>query len=110
MSNGMAPEMGGAPKSVLNPVDMAGMKQSGQLGQNTTIGQYLETMGIKWDDTIQVARQKMAQQVQGATSLGKAQMSAQAGGPKPMGPPSQGMAPPPSGSVGPSGMEGLMRG
>jgi len=82
-------------QSVFNPTDMARMKETGQVGQGTTIGQYLEGMGIKWEDTLDIAAQKMKGQVQNASPLGKAQNMA-----GPEGPP-----PAPAGSP---GLDGLM--
>lgn len=89
-------------QSVLNPTDGARLKATGQLGPDTTIGQYFETMGISWDTPMREAVQKIKGQVQNASPLGKMQsMAAQPQGPGPQGP-----AP---GPQGPQGLEGLMR-
>ncbi len=98
MGPGMAP--GGPPpnSSVLNPGDMALAGAKGEIDPNMTVGQWLGQMGIRPNDPIGDALQKMKAQLQNATSIGKAQS---AGGPPPMGQPGAASAgptgPPPAG-------------
>ena len=62
-----------ANRSAFNPTDAAFMKKSGQV-QGGTIGQYLETaFGIKWEDPIQVASEKMQKSMQNANPVQKMQ-------------------------------------
>lgn len=109
-----SPPQGGAPqdamaaqRSPFNPVDQAYMQKSGQVSQNMTIGQYFESaFGIKWEDPLTVATQKMKEKLQVSTPMGK--MQAMAGG-APGGSP-EAQSPPPSGNAQPQGggMAGLM--
>ena len=95
-----------ANRSALNPTDAAFMKKSGQV-QTDTIGQYLETaFGIKWEDPVEVASQKMQKSMQNADPMKKMQNIAAS-------PPPQGgvQKPMPQGAkpmVSPGGLDGLM--
>ena len=100
---------GGAGQSVFNPTDMAGMKATGAMNENMTIGQFYEQMGIKWETPLKEAGAIIKQQMQGSTPLGKAQNMAGAspGGMAPGGPSPGGM--PPSASPGSEpGLAGLI--
>ena len=87
----------GAPSpnsSVLNPGDMAMAGQQGGIDPNMTVGQWLGMMGIRPEDPIGDALQKMEAQAQNATGVGKAQSAA---GPPPVGPTGPPPGPPPGG-------------
>ncbi len=90
-----------AGSSVLNPGDMALAGAKGEINPNMTVGQWLAQMGIRPEDPISEALEKMKAQAQNATGIGKAQSAAgpPAGGP----PPGAGPQGPP-----PGGLESLM--
>lgn len=94
-----APPQGGAPskmeqaRSPLNPTDMAYAASRGTVRPDMPVGEFFESQfGIKWDDPLQVASQKMAQKAKTASPVGK--MQAMAGG-------SPGAQPGPQGGVPP---------
>lgn len=65
-------------RSPLNPADMAFAKQSGQVQSGMPFGQFLEqSFGVKWDDPVEVAAQKLQQKAKSALPVGKAQAMAQ---------------------------------
>jgi len=93
-------------RSMLNPTDAAMAVKSGQVTPDMPVGTYLEQQfGVKWDDPLQVAAQKMGQSAQKASPMGKVRAMAQGDQP-------QGARPPqPAGRkpmVQSQGMEGLM--
>lgn len=92
-------------RSVLNPGDMAMSIDEGSVGQGTTVGQWFEKMGIKWETPLPEALEKIKLQSQNATGLGKAQSMAPPAAPAAPG----GMAPGASGGMpAPQGLDGLM--
>ena len=94
----------GAPppnNSVLNAGDMAMAGQQGAIDPNMTVGQWLGMMGIRPEDPIGDALQKMEAQAQNATGVGKAQSAA--GGIPSVGRPGAGPQGPP-----PGGLDSLM--
>lgn len=113
-----APPQGGqdamsAARSPLNPTDMAFMAKSGQVSADMTFGQFMEqSFGIKYEDPLQTAVEKMKKNVKNADPMGK--MQSIAGGPPGGGinPPQGGARPPmPQGrkpTVQSGGLEGLM--
>lgn len=109
MSDMQQSPMGQSPmaqaRSPFNPTDAAYMKSKGQMSENMTFGQYMENaFGIKWDDPLQSAAQKMKSKVQTASPVGKVQ--AMAGGQPPAGgQPQAAPQQPPS----PGGLDALMR-
>lgn len=94
-------------RSMFNPTDAAMAVKSGQVGPDMPVGQYLEQQfGVKWDDPVQVAAQKMAGAAKKADPRQK--MAAIAGGGQA---PPPGQPPQPAGRkpmVQSGGMEGLM--
>lgn len=104
-----------ANRSPLNPTDMAFMQKSGQVSADMTFGQFMEqSFGIKYEDPLQVAVDKMKKNVDNADPMKKMQNIAGAGGPPGGGinPPQGGARPPmPQGrkpTVQSGGLEGLM--
>lgn len=81
-----APPQGGqdpmsANRSAFNPTDMAYMAKSGQVNADMTFGQFMETsFGIKYEDPLQVAVQKMKKNVGNADPATKMQNMAGSGG------------------------------
>ena len=82
MSSPMMPPSGGgmpprpdpiqATQSPLNPGDAALMKKSGQVNPEGTFGEFMESsFGIKWEDPMQTAMQKMKAAAGNATPQGK---------------------------------------
>lgn len=77
-------------RSPFNATDAAFAKSRGQVNANMSFGQYMESQfGIKWDDPLQDAAQKMAQKVKTASPVGKMQAMAGGGQPSPAGPQAQ---------------------
>ena len=123
MADMMQPPQGGPPqggqdpmsanRSAFNPTDMAYMAKSGQVNADMTFGQFMETsFGIKYEDPLQVAVQKMKKNVQNADPATKMQNIA-GGAPNPMGGAAPGGARPPMPQgrkpmVQSGGLEGLM--
>lgn len=94
MSSPMAPPMGAPPQgggndaikatmSPLNGPDAALMAKSGQVNPEGTFGEFMESsFGIKWDDPMQTAVQKLKGAAQNSTPTGKMKsMAAMGGGP-----------------------------
>lgn len=88
-----APPQGGNPmrgndpmsanRTGLNPADMAFMAKSGQVRPDMTFGEFMETsFGIRPEDPLQEAVQKMKKNVQNASPMGKMQNMAQGAGPR----------------------------
>lgn len=94
MSSMQMPPNGGSPameqvRSPVNPTDMAMAAKRGEVGD--TFGQYMERQwGVKWDDPLQVAGQKMQQKIQLGNPVKKAQAVAQMGGQQDSGMPPSG--------------------
>lgn len=121
MGDMQRPPQGGSPmagqdpmsknRTALNPADMSFMKKSGQLNQDMTFGEFMETsFGIKYEDPLQVAVQKMKKNVQNADPIGKMQNIAAEGG-APAGPQGAAQKPMPQGRkpmVQSGGLEGLL--
>ncbi len=118
---GGPPPMGGAPPggpppggptpgtSVFNKQDATLFKSSGEMGANTTIGQFYEKMGIKWETPLNEAMEIIKQQAAGADTLGNTSLKANAPQGPPAGPPPAGGPPvggPPAGP--PQGLAGLI--
>lgn len=102
-----------ANRSAFNPTDMAYMAKSGQVNADMTFGQFMETsFGIKYEDPLQMAVEKMKKNMGNADPATK--MQNMAGGPPGggMGGPQGGATPPmPQGRkpmVQSGGLEGLM--
>lgn len=95
-------------RSPFNADDAAFAAQSGQLNENTTFGAYMEgQFGIKWEDPLAAAAQKIQQKVKTASPLGK--VEAMAGG-APAGPQVRPQAGPQAGPAqGPGGLDALMQ-
>jgi len=101
MSSPMMPPQGGAPpggsnpmaaaQSPLNPGDAQLMKKTGQVNPEGTFGEFMEgSFGIKWDDPVKVAMQKMQAAAKNASPMGKINTMAGAGsGGPPPGPTNQ---------------------
>lgn len=90
MSSPMAPPVAGADplkatQSPLNGPDAAMMVKSGQVNPGGTFGEFMESsFGIKWEDPMQVAMQKMKGAAGNATPQGK--VKSMASGARPQGP------------------------
>lgn len=96
-----------ANRSVYNPTDMAAMAKSGRISPNQTFGQFMEsTFGIKWDDPMQVASQKLQQNLKNSNPVTKMQNMAQQ--PAPQGAPEQNAPMPRQPGSGLSGIMGQM--
>lgn len=81
MADAMRQDPMSANRTPLNPADMAFMKKSGQMGQGMTFGQAMENgFGIKWDDPMEVAVQKLQKNVKNANPETQMQNIAQSGG------------------------------
>ena len=96
-----------ANRSILNPTDAAFMKKSGALREGMTFGEAMEqSFGIKWDEPMESAVQKLQKSVQNADPMRKMQNIAEEpgapqGAQKPM---PQGRKP----MVQSGGLEGIM--
>ena len=96
------------PRSLLNPTDLAGMKQEG-MGQGGTVRDFLQKMGIDVDGPVDQLAKFAQGQMQNASAMGKMQTmgrsQAMGGGMPPAGgrPPSAPPSAPPM-----QGMEGLL--
>ena len=78
-----------ASQSPLNPGDAQLMKKSGQVNPEGTFGEFMEgSFGIKWEDPVKVAMQKMQSAAKNASPEGKINTMAGSGGP-PQGPKNQ---------------------
>jgi len=93
------PPVGGPPpmmeqlRSPMNPTDSAVMRKRG--GQGDTFGQRMEIQfGVKWDDPVEVAGQKILQKKKMGEMGAK---TAALGGAPPQGPPGGGPGAPPMG-------------
>lgn len=102
-----------ASRSMLNPNDAALAQMRGQpQGNDQPIGQWLESMGVKWEDPKSLALQKIKEQAMNATPMGKMNSIAQKSGGSPgmgapaMGPPPQ--MPPQGAEAQPRGLMGLV--
>lgn len=81
---GAAPQGGGSAmeqaRSPFNPTDMAYAKSRGEVRPDMTIGQFMESQfGVKWDDPLQIAAQKMGKKVETASPVGKMKAMARGG-------------------------------
>lgn len=117
MSDMQRPPAGGqdpmtANRSIFNPTDAAYMKKSGQMTPDMSFGQFMEsTMGIKWDEPLQSAVQKMQKNMQNADPVKKMQNIANSPGGTPEAPPQESQNPMPQGrkpTVQSGGLEGIM--
>lgn len=107
-----------ANRTGFNPADMAFMAKSGQVSPDMTFGEFMETsFGIRPEDPLQEAVQKMKKNVQNASPMGKMQNMAQGAGSRapeqgmPQAPPQGGQKPMPQGRkpmVQSGGLEGLI--
>jgi len=105
------PPMGGAPPggppgggdpikdnlSMFNPTDLAMMKQGGAVDENTSVREFLTTMGIDVEGPVTQLAELAQKQVKNKTAMGKFQSIASKGQGQapPPGMPPQGAAPPP---------------
>lgn len=101
-----------ANRSPLNPTDMAFMAKSGQVSADMTFGQFMEqSFGIKYEDPLQTAVEKMKKNVQNANPAGKMKNIAEGAAEGPRGPQGGPKPPMPQGRkpmVQSGGLEGLM--
>lgn len=94
-----APPMGGqdamsANRSVMNPTDMAAMRQTGTVKPGMTVRDLIEKVfKVPIDAPVEQLTQAIQRQGQNQTGIGKVGAMAQGGAP-PMGPPAPGAAPP----------------
>jgi hypothetical protein len=111
------PPMGGGDpigqnQSLMNPADLAAMKQTGDVTPNMTVRDLLQKMGIDVDGPVSQLQEFAKKQVQGATGLGKmnsiAGMPGGQGAPPPTPGPGPG-GPPPGGPSPPGGMASLLK-
>ena len=104
-----APPMGSPPmgqdpvqanKSLFNPADASLMKQSGEISQDMTVRDFMQTMGIDVDGPVTQlfdAAGPMSKQMQNKGGISKMQNIAQGAGPSaPPGPPMLGQTEKPS--------------
>jgi len=112
-----APPQGGqdpmsANRSPFHPADAAFMKKSGQMSADMSFGQFMESsFGIKWEEPLQTAVQKMQKNVQNADPIKKMQNIAGSPGGAPPGPQQGAQKPMPQGRkpmVQSGGLEGIM--
>lgn len=96
-------------RSPMNPTDAAFMMKTGQMSPDMTIGEMLEkSYGIKWDDPLGVASQKMKKAMVNAKPEGKIRaMSGGQGGP-PQGGPQKPMPQGAKPAVQSGGLDGLL--
>ena len=93
-----------ANRSILNPTDAAFMADSGRMQPGQTVGQFIEALGVKWEDPLPKLGAALQSQLKNRTPTGKMEAMAQGGQPPmPPGMP-QGQ---PQGQP-PGGMEAIM--
>lgn len=118
MSSPMAPPMGGRDpiketQSPLNGPDAALMVKSGQVNPQGTFGEFMESsFGIKWEDPMPVAMEKMKGAAKNATPMGKVKSMAGPAGPPANQVPGMPQRPMPQGRpmAAQAGLESLMGG
>ena len=103
-----------ATMSPLNPGDAMIQKKTGQVSADMTFGQFMESsFGIKWDEPLQSAMQKMKGAAQNASPMGKMQSMSKMGAQAPPANQAPGMPqrPMPQGRpmAAQGGLESLMR-
>ena len=67
----MADPIPGVPGSLLNPTDLAGMKQQGVARPGMTVRDFMQKMGIDVDGPVEQLQQFARKQTQNATAMGK---------------------------------------